>query len=114
MRKFFLIVSVFMLPSFYCLAADPTQPPGWLSGSSQKSAPAVSKKKLKLQQVLIREDSRLAVINNRLVKAGDRISGARVVEIKPGSVVVKISQKRVVLSLLNNTKMSVNRPESRK
>lgn len=96
------------------LAADPTRPPGWLTGNPQRSAPSVPVKAFNLQQVLIRADSRFAVINDRLLSVGEKIKGATLISITPGSVVLKIRQKRVKLSLLNKSQVSSRLKQNRK
>lgn len=95
-------------------AADPTQPPGWLSGATPIKKQVAAPARFNLQQVLNRNGHRLAVINNQLVKTGDRVAGAKVVAIRADSVVLNISQKRLTLSLLDRTNVSVRRSDNRK
>jgi len=49
-----------------------------------------------------------------LLRVGQRISGAQVIEIKAAEVVLKTSQKRFVVSLLNNTRVIRETVGSRK
>lgn len=99
--------------AFVAQAADPTQPPGWLSGNAPVKKQTIDRSQFNLQQVLNRNGKRLAVINNQLVKTGDKVAGAKVVAIEADSVVLNISQKRLTLSLLNRTKVSVSRSDNR-
>lgn len=94
-------------------ASDPTRPPAWMQ-QAPSVVPAVSQANFNLQQVLVRDDQRLAVINGELLREGQRISGAQVIEIKAAEVVLKTSQKRFVVSLLNNTRVIRETAGSRK
>ncbi len=87
--------------SMAVLAADPTRPPDWMTTTVQESQPLPV---LTLQQVRVSPTDAVAVINNQLVRVGDKIDGAQVLAIKAGVVTVKIRQKRQELSLLNNTR----------
>lgn len=111
-----LLMSILMscLIAPVTFAADPTRPPGWLTGSTQRSAPSVPVTAFNLQQVLIRADSRSAVINDQLLSVGEKVKGATLISIAPGSVVLKIRQKRVKLSLLNKSQVSSRLKQNRK
>ena len=104
-----LLLPLMLLLAFVSQAADPTQPPGWLTGSGSKKTQTINKDKFNLQQILIGKERRSAVINNQLVTKGSRVAGAQVVAINNNSVVLKVSQKRLTLSLLNKTKQAVRR-----
>lgn len=84
-------------------AGDPTRPPGWGSAAAVAATPMPE---LTLQQVSIRGDQALAVINNQVVRKGDRIDGAQVLAILPGRVLIKFRQKTLELSLLTDTRRS--------
>ena len=50
-----------------------------------------------LNSVLYSSQRQLAVINNKLVKKGDRIDGAKVLTVMPG--LVKLSYKKKIITL---------------
>ncbi|MDK2778826.1 MAG: hypothetical protein KYX62_14315 [Pseudomonadota bacterium] len=82
-------------------AGDPMKPPGWMSAAPLHTE---AQEPLQLQQVSFRNGSGSAVINNRLLRKGDVIGNARIVDIKPGRVLIKIGQKTQELSLLTDTR----------
>jgi len=89
---------------FPAQAGDPTRPPQFSPTPAQAEAPKA--RSLTLQQILVSGDKRSAVINDQLVREGDRVNGAQVVRITPDKVVVKIRQKLKTLSLIKRTKHS--------
>lgn len=103
-----------MLLAVNVSANDPTQPPGWLSGKKASPAKKVEQSKFELQQIMIHPDGNRVVINGQLLKAGDRITGARVAAISKHSVVLIASQKRLTLSLMNNKQVSIVPASGRK
>jgi MSHA biogenesis protein MshK len=62
---------------------DPFMPPGW----NESSAPArtVNESAWTLQSTLTSNGRRVAIINGRAVRAGDRVGGARVLDVQRGS-----------------------------
>lgn len=77
---------------------DPTAPPRTLvAGASAKRSPAALR--LRLDSLIIGPERRLAVINGIAVAEGDRLAGARVLQITRGGVRVqragKISRLRL-------------------
>lgn len=101
--KYLLAVLPFLTLS--ALAADPTRPPGWGGVVETESRPQPLPE-LTLQQIRVSASDAVAVINNQLVRVGDRIDGAQIIAIKNGVVTIKIQQKRQELSLLNHTRQS--------
>lgn len=88
-------------------AADPTRPPAWL-GKSIQVAPQTSAKSYQLQQILISEQRRLAIINGELVSEGQNFENARVVKISFDKVVLRVSGKKKTLTLSPETKEVIN------
>jgi|TARA_B100000749_G_C18420167_1_gene463111 hypothetical protein len=101
-KQFRLLPMLWLGLAAAVFAADPTQPPPWLQRAPVSAAAADVP--LRVQQILIRKGDNRAVINNRLVQAGDVVDGAQVMAIYADKVVVKIRQKRHELSLLVNTR----------
>jgi hypothetical protein len=63
----------------------------------------------RLSGVRIKEDKRSAILNGRLVKEGDELDGAVVMEIKPSEVTLQQEDKRLVVKLLySNIKQPVS------
>lgn len=114
MKLTLLLILISGVMASSAFAADPTRPPGWLSGKIQKTEATVPVSAFNLQQVLIRPDSRSAVINGQLLEVGEKIKGATLVSISSGVVVLKIRQKRVKLSLLNSSQVSSRLKQNRK
>jgi MSHA biogenesis protein MshK len=85
-------------------ASDPMKPPRFAPVTEKKAAQ--KKASFTLQQIKMSQKGASAVINGKLVKEGDTVSGARVVRITSDKVVLKYRQKLKTLSLLSNTKHS--------
>ncbi|WP_419813208.1 hypothetical protein [Bacterioplanoides sp.] len=90
---------------FSAQATDPTRPPIWLNTAPAQATP-VAPQTLNLQQILVRDQQRYAVINDEIVTVGDRIQQATVVAIRQSSVTLKTTKSRFVLSLLESSSIS--------
>jgi MSHA biogenesis protein MshK len=86
-------------------AQDPTRPPSWMTGAAEINT---SKKVLILQQILISDNRKIAVINDTLVSEGDMIEGAKVNRIDPDWVSIVRSGRRITLRLVPTIKESIN------
>lgn len=86
-------------------AQDPTRPPSWLTGSANVTS---NEGALTLQQVLISQNRRFAVINEKLVSEGDRVAGARVTKIDRDKVIIIRAGQRTTLRLVPITKERIN------
>ena len=67
---------------------DPLRPPEYRSAKPSNSK-AVKKAVWYVNEILFSGERRVAIVNNVAVAIGDNINGARVVDIKPGYVVLK-------------------------
>jgi hypothetical protein len=76
---------------------DPMRPPGGAAVGSGKAAAGAT---FVLSSTLIARERRSAVINGRNLGIGDRINGARVVEIQPSQVRLQLQGRQITLSLL--------------
>lgn len=56
----------------------------------------------KLQAVRISDKDKTAIINGKLVRIGDEINHAKIVEIKSQSVVIDHEDKKLIVRLFNN------------
>ena len=78
---------------------DPTKPVDYLPPSAQAQLLPDEMANWHLTAVRIGKDDRSAVLNGKVVRAGDAVGRARVMEIKPGIVVVEFDRKQVDVRL---------------
>ncbi|MDH5547851.1 MAG: MSHA biogenesis protein MshK [Gammaproteobacteria bacterium] len=65
---------------------------------------------LVLQQILLSQNRKTAVINGKALSIGDKITGATVISISHNSVVLQKGQKKMELQLITHTgSMEANR-----
>lgn len=85
---------------------DPTRPP---TLKQVKKPPKAARKPLRwvLGSTLVSGQRRTAVINGRVLSVGERIAGARVLEIQPSRVRLRRNGRDITLVLL---KQNVKRP----
>jgi len=88
--------------------ADPTRPPAWLGNSIQAAPQQSAGQSYLLQQILVSEQRRLAIINGELVSEGQSIQNARVVNISFDKVVLRVGSKKKTLTLAPETKEVIN------
>ena len=62
---------------------DPLRPPGTVQ---QEAGPSFNADAWRLASTLVADGRRVAIINDRTVRPGDRVGGARVLAIEPGRV----------------------------
>lgn len=74
---------------------DPTRPAKTAPRTTDNASPG-----LELQSTLVSGGRRTAVINGRLRTVGSRIDGARVIDIQPGRVLVRLNGRDVTLHLI--------------
>ena len=86
---------------------DPMRPPRLSSGTVP--APASEPTGWELRMVRISPGQRLALINGRIVKPGDVVSGARVLSVGPNAVQLRKGGKRFSVTL---SRTSVKRPSA--
>lgn len=75
---------------------DPTKPPAGISDVAAAEKDAVG---FDLQSIIISNSRRMAIINNRLVKVGDNIGGAKVVAIERNAVVLSVAGRKLIIHL---------------
>ncbi len=81
------------------MLTDPTKPVDYLPASARVQPLPDEMVNWRLTAVRIGKDDRSAVLNGKVVRAGDAIGRARVVEIKPGIVVVELDRKQLDVRL---------------
>lgn len=133
--KFSLILVVLAFPGLIIAELrDPTQPIGFSASSfdsesgfddesegsefeSVETESFTSDGSLRLTSILISERRRLAVVNGKVVRLGDKIGDIKVIDIKPGKVLLKTRTGHEILSLSKTkrdkpfiTKLTSNQP----
>ena len=78
---------------------DPTRPVDYMPASARAQPLPDEMANWHLTAVRIGKDDRSAVLNGKVVRAGDAVGRARVLEIKPGIVVVEFDRKQVDVRL---------------
>jgi hypothetical protein len=73
---------------------DPLRPPDYRLAKPSNSQ-GVKKPGWHVNEILFSGERRVAIVNNVSVVIGDSINGARVVDIKPGHVVLKYKDKMI-------------------
>lgn len=72
---------------------DPFRPPGYKENKTSQNVS--SKRKVwYVNQILTSGERRIAIVNNRAVKIGDEVSGAKVIDIMPSLVVLEYNNKK--------------------
>ena len=114
MFKSALQVCLIMFTCFEAYAAnayvvkmgDPLRPPEYkvVKPSNTK---VIKKPAWRVNEILFSGERRVAIVNNVAVGIGDNINGARVIDIKPGHVVLKY-KARIIKSRLQT--VSVKKP----
>lgn len=69
-------------------AQDPMRPPNFSEAKTSASSP-----EWKVAEILIADERRIAIINDKPVKPGDRINGAKVVSIDTSYVTLSYKNK---------------------
>ncbi len=78
---------------------DPTRPPDYRQRAPEEPAPAAQEQPLELASILIGPGRRVAVINQRLVREGDDVAGARVQSIERDRVILRRGTSELIVSL---------------
>lgn len=78
---------------------DPTRPPDYTVNIQQTEETPATVTKFNLTAIRRDRDDRSAIINGHLVRVGDMVGQARVLEIHPAEVVLYHDQRRQVVRL---------------
>jgi hypothetical protein len=85
---------------------DPTRPATYFADESEPVffEEIVSKESInwKLSAIRISEKDKTAIVNGKLVRVGDDVGPAKIVEIKPLSVVIDHEDRKLIVRLLKN------------
>ena len=75
---------------------DPMRP---FAAAPDAGGETSASQRLTLTGVLISESRRIAVINNRFYRVGDRVDGAEIVRTEPGSMRIRRGSEEVLITL---------------
>ncbi len=81
---------------------DPTRPPGYHAPIIEQDSPLVSPQSIvewRLDTTLISPYQKIAMINGKRVKIGDKINGAKVIKIDHQSVTLLFKGKNKILKI---------------
>ena len=100
MARLWCLLGLLAMPA---LALDPTRPPSWQAYSGAPS----STDALVLQQIIWRDHNPKVVINEQVLRLGDRVAGATLAYIGRTHVILQQAGQSQRLELLATTKMKV-------
>jgi hypothetical protein len=78
---------------------DPTRPYAFATTVQAETLPAEGVQ-WRLSGVRIREGEKSAILNGKVVRIGDRLAGATIVEVNPADVVLTQDGQRIVVKLI--------------
>lgn len=90
---------ILIAPAAADIKEDPLRPPGYrnagaVATSERRNAPSWS-----VNEILISDSRRIAIVNNNSVKKGEYINGAKVVAIEPGYVTLEYNNRLITARL---------------
>ena len=97
-----LLIMLGILSAYPSFAQDPMRPPNWVAGSRNENNNNAST--LNLQQILISKNRKIAIINEKVVIEGDKIDGAKVINISDKWVKVVRAGRTITLRITPTTK----------
>ncbi len=90
---------------------DPTRPPN-VTTMASASPQKIQRPRWILTSTLISAQRRTAVINDTVVSHGDRINGAKVINIQPSMVRLRIGGRKITLMMLKKNIKSLSQMTS--
>ena len=88
------------------VAGDPMRPPTFIAPSGGGDSAAMSPSGPVLQSTLLSQGRRIAMIDGKPMKIGDKIDGARIVAIDPASVTLREGKATRVLQLFQGVQVT--------
>ena len=106
-----VITMTLALGSAQCLAqaqvlSDPMRPPAFAAPAGAATGEQTSGGELVLQSTLLSQGRRIAMIDGKPMKVGDRIGAATIVSIDPSTVTLREANKITVLHLYQGVKVT--------
>ncbi|MCF6338389.1 MAG: general secretion pathway protein GspB [Gammaproteobacteria bacterium] len=108
-----MIITAMLLLAMPLQAAlkDPTRPPN-VTATTSMSPQKIQRPRWILTSTLISAQRRTAVINDTVVSHGDRINGAKVINIQPSAVRLRIGGRKITLMMLKKNIKSLSQMTS--
>jgi MSHA biogenesis protein MshK len=106
-----LAAAVAALLPFACGAqvfADPMRPPAEFMQSAPEGRPEVGATRPVLESILFSDQRRMAMINGRMVKVGDKVGQAVVAKITEEAVVLRVDGKLETIRMFPNLEKRVS------
>jgi MSHA biogenesis protein MshK len=85
---------------------DPMRPPVLVAATGIAPQAVES---LRLTGVLVSESRRIAVINGKFYRVGDRVNGDQIIRIEPGSIQLRRGNEQVRISVQSATARAVDK-----
>ena len=105
----FSLMMLFLFPVFLSANTDlpdPTRPADFMAENTEpvfiEEIDTTDKINWKVTAIRISDKDRSAIVNGKLVRAGDNVGPAKILEIKPLSVVIDYENRKLILRLFNN------------
>lgn len=100
MKLYLISISILMMVSGFTYAiTDPMQPPN-MRGDSVKHITKSKTAKWRLTSVLIGQKRRLATINGKILSIGEKINGAKLIDIQPSVITLNVENRNIIIKLL--------------
>lgn len=103
-----LLVTLCSLQAFTVIMAapliDPTRPYDYVAATTKTDEPVVLPREQiqwDLSVIKIGSTSRFAIINGQLVRPGESVDSARLIEIRPAAVVLEYDKQTIIVTLLD-------------
>ena len=93
---------------------DPTRPPDYLSRQTIVQAPRQRQDvTFNLTAIRIDEDDRSAIINGKLLREGESVESATLLEIHPARVVLEYENRQLVVRLYEELAKKISDPDEK-
>lgn len=86
-------ISVFSINAYAVKKEDPLRPPEYRLEKTNAGKSKTAKPRWYVNEILFSGERRVALVNGAVVIKGDRVNGARVIDIKPAYVVLEYKDK---------------------
>ena len=98
MRVILFVLCFFVVVTASAALRDPTQPPHHSGATAYGGVGDFT-----VTSTLVSTKRSVAMVNGRLVSVGDKVAGAIVKKISPGTVTLEIDQQNVVVHVIPQT-----------
>lgn len=98
LSKLTSVLVVLLMINMALAMSDPMRPPA--NRGTSAAASKVTKPRWVLSSTLISQHRRLATVNGKTLLVGEKISGAKLLEIQPALVIMKYQGQNITINLL--------------